>query len=218
MDSDDHTEIYEVALPVRIRPDFEPSAVTEFHEDGFVMELTTTLPDVCSEHGLPAIGKCVKDIRFRRTEGGWAQRTAITLLGDVSRMLGRWAVSLGMGWSSWTTHRDPDGVLEGVWPFCTHCVRVARMYRWLAHAVIIAGVAVFLTGCVLGLMEIRSVPLAAVTFFSIVCGPYLAALAYIRSGTLVRIQPITDATTVTLDAAPAFVAAYEHGTAAGNLG
>jgi hypothetical protein len=220
MNLEPRTAPCDLALPVRLRPDFDATAVSESPEEGFVIQLAARLPDMCSEHGQPAVARRSKDIRFRRVDDQWRQRTAgdhfLEFITGIGRTFGRGPAAAWRAAFDWR----PEAVLEGDWPICSRCLHLSLMYRWIGHVIIALGLvllyALFVIWSTFGTWRPTSAtwrPIAlSIAIFPgwLPCGLIVATLAYIRAGTFARIRPITEPTTVILRAHPAFAAAFER--------
>ncbi|MFE3443480.1 hypothetical protein ACFXNW_10645 [Nocardia sp. NPDC059180] len=168
--------------------------------DLFSLELQQPLPDICSEHGLPAVDRWVKVILFRRTPRGIEQQG----LGVSLRGFGSGLVRTG--------HRIPPvvGDLHGEWPVCAKCIRRTTLLRWLARTLIIIGLPLLpalLIALQLGVDHIH--PAWVVAFFPgwFPVGLLVAMLTYQTADQFIRFGPIVNAESLTIRAHPDFAAA-----------
>ncbi|MBB5916358.1 hypothetical protein BJY24_005270 [Nocardia transvalensis] len=201
MTEEDAAQEGTVVLHARLRSDFEDASSAA--ADGFVLQLTESLPDVCAAHGRPAAGKRAKDIRFARARRGWVQVTAANQLGTLISGMPR-RVATGAPVQTELI----KGVVEGEWPVCPRCLRVSSAYRWIGHAFIALGLVALYLVFAASQLGFRPTVLVLLIFPGwIPFGLLAAMLAYIRSTTIVRIMPIVDLTGVRLRAHANFVAA-----------
>ncbi|NEW40980.1 hypothetical protein GV794_06385 [Nocardia cyriacigeorgica] len=168
--------------------------------DQFSLELEQPLPNVCSEHGLPAVDRWNRAVTFRRTSRGIEQQS----VGVTLRGFGANFFKLGI-------HIPPvAGNLHGEWPVCARCVRRTTLLRWLARALIIIGLPLLpalLIALQLGVDRIH--PGWVVAFFPgwLPVGLFVAMLVYQAAAQFIRFGPIVDPDTVTIRAHPDFAAA-----------
>ena len=107
----------------------------------------------------------------------------------------------------------PSTVLEGSWPVCSKCLRGRRIWQYLGHAIVLAGIGLIIAILIaIQISTIRPTAAAGVGPLSRVvrpCGLMVAVLVYPHSGVLVLFRPITEHTAVTINAHPKFADAGE---------
>jgi hypothetical protein len=175
-----HRDRRTVTVPVHLRPDIERAEEAADPGEGFVLRLSATLPDLCAEHGRPAVTRQAKDIRFLRRRDSWRQRTATQLALHLLTGMGR-VFTEGAGARN-RICTGPECVLEGEWALCIRCVRTSLPFRWIGHVLIGAGVAALFTLFVAVQQGLRPVALGIAIFFPAGCRVRWWSLPWLMSG------------------------------------
>ncbi|MBF6288584.1 hypothetical protein [Nocardia cyriacigeorgica] len=168
--------------------------------DLFSLELQQPMPNVCSEHGRPAVDRRKTVVTFRRTSRGIEQQS----LGVTLRGFGVDIFKLGINIP------PVAGDLHGEWPVCATCVRRTTLLRWVARTLIIIGLPLLpalLIALQLGVDRIH--PAWVVAFFPcwFPVGMFIAMLVYQAAAQFIRFAPIVDPDTLTVRAHPDFATA-----------
>ncbi len=196
----------DVAVPVQIRYDMETGfdmlalADTGPMEDPISLELTEPLPQVCTEHGLPAVEHRSRPIVFQGSRGEREQATP----GAVARSIMAGMIPFFKGPST------PNTTLHGEWPLCSKCLRHSHVYRGISVALVSIGLIAIAGIFVASQVGVERIPpwvFVAIFLGWLPFGLSLAMLAYDKSTRFVSVRPITDLTTVTIRAHPNFAAA-----------
>ncbi len=204
----------DVVVRTRLRDDSAEDLEFDFHET-FALELVDSLPEVCARHGEAAVERVDKAFEFRPRNRRWfskgfrwVQRTAWYEMGFVLDMLFRTAT-----FRRTKDFTPPSTVLEGSWPVCSKCLRGRRIWQYLGHAIVLAGIGLIIAILIaiqISTSKYLPPPLGLALFPGwIPCGLMVAVLAYRHSGVLVLFRPITEHTAVTINAHPKFADAGE---------
>lgn len=190
----------DVAVPVRIRYGMETGFDMLAMADPVSLELTEPLPDVCTEHGLPAVEHRSRPIVFQGSRGEREQATP----GAVARSVMAGALPF------FKSPSTPNTTLHGEWPLCSKCVRRSHLYRGICIALVSIGLIAIAGIFVASQVGVERIPPAVVVAIFpgwLPFGLVLAMLAYDKTTRFVSVRPITDLTTVTIRAHPNFAAA-----------
>lgn len=175
----------------------------------FEVELCEPLPDVCSRHGLPAIGRRSEVVLFHEGTRGREQLTP----NSTFRTLAYKMFSLG------PNRLEINTCLRGEWPVCHRCLRSSRRCRRIARSIVIVGllcVAGLVIARILGLTSAVMVSLAVVVFPGwIPAGLLVASMLHRRANTFIWFRPIVAEDTVVVEAHPGFAAAMAGSTNGG---
>lgn len=162
----------EVSVPIECRPDLagQPALVDPRETPGATLarqqwraSLRTPLPDVCVEHGRPAVTRRSRTVDYRGSASGWWPQNALirTAVGCFQQKPG--------GRDPLQIDRGRAGLrigLAGDWPVCERCIRLADRYTDLRLALFAGAGLTVLALLVARLLELEALyfPLAVLLF------------------------------------------------------
>ncbi|MET8776018.1 hypothetical protein ABZV58_13450 [Nocardia sp. NPDC004654] len=189
-----------------VRP---PSKWTRDTGIRFEIELREPLPDICSEHGLPAVDRRSETIAFHEGTRGREQLTP----GSMFRALAYKILSFGFN------ALEIDTRFRGEWPVCHRCLQSSRRYKRLGRSIVFFGLFCIAGLVIAKILQVHQVVIAflAVGLFPIwfPAGLLVASMLHRRANTFLRCRPIIAEDTVVVEAHPRFAAAMAGSTNGG---
>lgn len=185
---------YRYAVPVRARNAVETALdmymlTNSTGDETFSLELAGPLPELCPQHGRPAVSRKSQVVQFWRTSRGIEQLTAGLFIREFPRrslagLVGR-------------RFRLPVTVatLHGTWPVCGRCLTRSAVLRWIAILLGFAGIPMIIAAFMANQLGVSHIPVGfVIAFFPgwLPCGLFVASAAHQGSRDFVHFDTITD--------------------------
>jgi hypothetical protein len=197
---------YRYAVPVRARNTVETALdmymlANSSRDETFSLELQGPLPEVCPQHGRPAVSRKSEVVQFWRTSRGIEQVTAGLFIWEFLRRI--------LSVLALRRFRIPVTVatLHGTWPVCGRCVTRSAVLRWIAILLGFAGIPMIIAAFIANQLGVSHIPVGfVIAFFPgwLPCGLFVACAAHQGSRDFVRFDTITDQEHLMLRVGPDF--------------
>ncbi|WP_157120365.1 hypothetical protein [Nocardia fusca] len=170
-------------------------------DETFSLELAGPLPEVCPQHGRPAVSRKSEVVQFWRTSRGIEQVTAGLFIWEFLRRI--------LSVLALRRFRIPVTVatLHGTWPVCGRCVTRSAVLRWIAILLGFAGIPMIIAAFIANQLGVSRIPVGfIIAFFPgwLPCGLFVACAAHQGSRDFVRFDTITDQEHLMLRVGPDF--------------